>query len=150
MTIKEHIDQDLKTALLGGDKVLATTLRGLKAAILNVEVAKQARDTGLPEDEVISLLQKEAKKRQESADLFAQGGNVEKQQAELMEKEVIARFLPAQLSEEETAQFVEKALQETGATTTQDMGRVIAAVKASTGAAGDGSIIARLVKERLQ
>lgn len=149
MSIKQQIDQDLKTALLGGDKVMAMTLRGLKAAILNIEVAKNARDTGLPEDEVISLLQKESKKRQESADLFGQGGNLEKQQAELTEKEVIAKYLPAQLSEEDLVVMVDEVIAQTGASGMQAMGQVMGAVKAKAGAAGDGSVIARLVKERL-
>ncbi len=150
MTIKEQIDQDLKAAMLGGDKTLATTLRGLKAAILNVEVAQGVRETGLPDDEVISLLQKEAKKRQESADLFGQGGNTEKSRAELEEKEVIAKYLPVQLSEEEIGVIVDEVIQTTGASGMQAMGQVIGAVKAKAGAAADGAVIARLVKEKLQ
>jgi uncharacterized protein len=149
MSIKEQIDADLKTALLGGDKVLATTLRGLKAAILNVEVAKNARETGLPEDEVIALLQKEAKKRTESADLFGQGGNTVKQQEELTEKAVIEKYLPAQLGEAEITAMVDEAIAATGANSMQQMGQVIGAVKAKAGAAGDGALIARIVKEKL-
>jgi uncharacterized protein YqeY len=72
---KQQIDADLKTAMLAGDKTLVTTLRGLKSAILYVEVAENAREKGLPEDAVVAILQKEAKKRQESADLYLQGGN---------------------------------------------------------------------------
>ncbi len=86
MGLKQQIDADLKTAMLAGDKVLVTTLRGLKSVILNVEVAEGSRETGLADDKIISLLQKEAKKRQESADLYLQGGSVERQQAELAEK----------------------------------------------------------------
>lgn len=149
MTIKQIIDQDLKAALLGGDKVLATTLRGLKAAILNAEVAKNARESGLPEEEIVNLLQKESKKRQESADLFGQGGNSEKQAAELTEKEVIAKYLPAQLSDEEIGAIIDEVITSTGASNIQAMGQVIGAVKARAGAAADGAVIARLVKERL-
>lgn len=73
--LKQRIDQDLKQALLGGDKVLATTLRGLKSVILYAEVAKGVREQGLDDEEILRLLAKEAKKRQESADLFTHRSN---------------------------------------------------------------------------
>lgn len=150
MSLKTTIDQDLKAAMLGGDKVLATTLRGLKAAILNVEVAEGKRAEGLPDDAIITLFQKEVKKRQESADLFGQGGNTEKQAAELAEKEVITKYLPAQLSEDELGIMIDEVISLTGASGMQSMGQVIGAVKAKAGPAGDGAVIARLVKEKLQ
>lgn len=150
MNTKQQIDADLKTAMLSGDKALVTTLRGLKAAILNAEVAENARETGLSEESVIAILQKEAKKRQESADLFKQGGNTEKEQAELAEKVVIEKYLPEQLSEEKIAELVDEAIADTGANSMQQMGQVIGIVKAKTGASADGSAIARIVKEKLQ
>lgn len=149
MSIKQQLDQDLKTAMLAGDKTLVTTLRGLKAAILNAEVAEHARDTGLADDKVVALLQKEAKRRQESADLFAQGGNQEKAEAELTEKAVIEQYLPAQMSEAELSELVDEAIVQTGASGMQMMGQVIGAVKAKAGAGADGAAIARLVKEKL-
>ncbi len=149
MSLKEQIDQDIKQAMLGGDKVLTTTLRGLKSAILYVEVAKNKRDEGLGDDEIIEVLSKEAKKRQESADLYVQGGNQEKAELELTEKTVIEKYLPAQLSEEDIQTVVDKVITETGAAGMQAMGQVIGAVKGQLGASADGSVIARLVKERL-
>lgn len=149
MSVKQTIDVDLKTAMLAGEKTLVTTLRGLKSAILYAEVSEGARDEGLPDDAVIAILQKEAKKRQESADLFGRGGNVEKQQAELEEKSVIEKYLPAQLSEDEIARMVDDVITSTGATGMQAMGQVIGTVKAKAGASADGSIIARIVRERL-
>jgi uncharacterized protein YqeY len=149
MTIKEQIEADLKTAMLGGDKVLTTTLRGLKSAILNVEIAENKRDTGLSNDVVVSLLGKEAKKRQESADLFARGGNEEKARAEAAEKLVIEKYLPTQIDDEALKNLVEAAITETGASSMQDMGKVIGMVKAKAGASADGGRIAMLVKEKL-
>src|SRR5207302_1072349 len=81
MGVKQQIDQDLKAAMLSGDKTLATTLRGLKSSILNAEIAGGKRETGLSDDETVQVLSKEAKKRQESADLYVQGGNSERQEA---------------------------------------------------------------------
>lgn len=149
MSIKEQIDADLKAALLGGDKTLAMTLRGIKAVILNEEVAQGKRESGLPDEEVVRLLQREAKKRQESADLYGQGGNAEKQQAELAEKEVIAQYLPEQLSEEDIAKLVDAAIAEIG-NEQQNMGRIIGAVKQKAGGSSDGALIAKIVKERLR
>lgn len=149
MSIKQQIDTDLKTAMLGGDKALVTTLRGIKAAILNVEVAEGVRDQGLSDDKIMSLLQKEAKKRQESADLYTQGGRQEQAEAEMAEKVVIEKYLPAQLSEEEIINFVDEAIQATGASSMQQMGQVIGMVKAKAGPSADGGMIAKVVKDRL-
>src|ERR1700752_3547961 len=99
--LEQRLEQDIKTALLAGDKSRALTLRGLKAALLNVKVATGKRESGLTDAEVLPILSKEAKKRQESADLYQQGGNQEKAEAELTEKAIIEEYLPAQLSEAE-------------------------------------------------
>lgn len=149
MSIKERIDQDLKQAMLAGDKTLVMTLRGLKGAILNVEVAEGKREQGLSDDEAITVLGKEAKRRQESADMFAQGGNQEKADAELVEKTVIGQYLPEQMSEEEISKLVEEAIAAQGATDMQAMGKIIGAVKQKAGASADGGVIARIVKEKL-
>ncbi|MDB5182349.1 MAG: hypothetical protein JWO47_133 [Candidatus Saccharibacteria bacterium] len=149
MTIKQQIDADLKTAMLGGDKVLTTTLRGLKSAILNVEISENKRDTGLSDEEVTNILGKEAKKRQESADMYTQGNSPDKAAAESLEKQVIEKYLPAQMDDEALKNLVEAAVTETGAATMQDMGKVIGLVKSRAGASADGGRIAQMVKQRL-
>jgi uncharacterized protein YqeY len=150
MSIKEQLDADLKAALLSGDKALATTLRGLKAAILNVEVAKGIREEGLPDAEIISLFSKEAKKRQESADMYVQGGRQESADAELLEKRVIEQYLPAQLSDEELNKVVDQVAEELGGLSQQQMGQAIGKVKSIVGASVDGGRIAMAVKARIQ
>lgn len=150
MSIKEQIDQDLKQAMLGGDKTLVTTLRGLKSAILYAEVAKGARAGGLSDEDTIDVLSKEAKKRQESADLYRQGGSNERAAAESQEKVVIEKYLPAQLSEAELQTLIDQAMAKIGDTSMQSMGKIIGEVKAQSKGAADGATIARLVKERLQ
>lgn len=135
--------------MLGGDKTLVTTLRGLKSAILYAEVAAGKREEGLGDDEIIVLLQKESKKRQESAELYKKGGNDEKADAELTEYEVIQKYLPAQLSDEELMQLVEKAMEEIEDNSPQAMGRIIGKVKELSGGQADGGRIAGAVKERL-
>jgi uncharacterized protein YqeY len=147
--LEQTLEQDIKSALLSGDKVKATTLRGLKAVLLNVKVATGKRDSGLSDAEVIDAFAKQAKQRQESADLYKQGGNEAKAEAELVEKAVILAYLPAQLSEEDINKLIDEVIADTGASGPQAMGQVIGQVKAKAGATAEGSIIARLVKEKL-
>ncbi|HVV25784.1 MAG TPA: GatB/YqeY domain-containing protein [Candidatus Saccharimonadales bacterium] len=147
--LEERLEQDLKTALLAGDAQRVSVLRGLKSVLLNEKVAKGKRDSGLTDEEVLPIFAKEAKKRQESADLYSRGGDEKRQQAELSEKKIIEEYLPAQLSEDEVAKLVDEAIRQTGAEGQKDMGKVIGAVRAKAGAAADGALIARLVKEKL-
>jgi uncharacterized protein YqeY len=148
--LKARIDQDLKTALLGGDKVLATTLRGLKSVILYAEVAQGVREQGLSDEQVVILLSKEAKKRQESADLYTQGGSQERADAELAEKKVIESYLPTQLSDEELSEVIHQTIQVLAASGPSAMGQVIGAVKQKTAGQADGARIAQLVKQYLE
>ncbi len=149
MSIKQQIDQDLKQALLSGKKDLVTTLRGLKSAILYVEVAQNKRETGLPDQEVIEVFTREAKKRQESADLYAQGGNAEKQQAELTEKKIIEQYLPKQMDDTELTTLIDTVIAKSGPVSSQTMGKIIGEVKQQTAGRADGSRIAALIKERI-
>lgn len=147
--IKQQIDTDIKTAMLAGEKRLVTTLRGLKSAILNVEVEKGRREQGLSDDEVIQVLVKEAKKRAESAEMYKQGGDEARHQAEMVEKAIIEKYLPAQLSDEELVAIVDAEVAKLPERSPQAMGQVIGAVKAKTAGQADGARIAGLVKERL-
>lgn len=150
MAIRQQIDDDVKAAMLSGDSLRVETLRGLKSVILYADVAAKSRDTGgIDDDEVLTLLAKEVKKRQESADLYVQGGSQERADKELAEKAIIEAYLPAQMSEEEITTIIDAIIAEQGAEGMQAMGKVIGAVKAKTGNSADGSVIARLVKERL-
>lgn len=144
--LKTQLDQALKTALLGGDSFTATTIRGLKSAILYAEVAAKKRDTGLTEDEIITLFYKEAKKRQESADFYVQGKSQERADKELREKALIEAFLPAQITDEDLFAMVDEAM---AANQGAQMGQIIGAVKQKAGSSVDGGRIAAAVKQRL-
>lgn len=149
MTLKAQIDADLKTAMLARDEFVTTTLRGLKAAILNEEVAKGERETGLGDEAIEQLVAREAKKRDEAARLFEQGGNQASADKERAEKELLGKYLPEQLSEDEVAQLVDDVISEVKPEGMKDMGRVIGAVKAKAGNTADGALVAKLVKEKL-
>ncbi len=147
--MQEQIDQDLKQALLSGDKAKTETLRGLKSALLNEAIAQNARDTGLSDEQIQKVLAKESKKRQEAADLYKQGGSEERAGAELAEKAIIDAYLPEQMSEEQIAKIVDEEVDKTDSPTMQDMGRIIGAVRSRAGGPADGALIARLVKDKL-
>ena len=149
MPLKDDITADLKTAMLARDEFTTTTLRGLKAAILNEEVAKGLRDTGLSDEAIEQLIARESKKRDEAARLFEQGGNQESADKERAEKELLSRYLPAQLSEAELAAVIDEVVAEVQPEGIKDMGRVIGAVKAKVGNAADGAVLAGMVKERI-
>ncbi|MFA5004192.1 MAG: GatB/YqeY domain-containing protein [Candidatus Saccharimonadales bacterium] len=147
--ILQKLNDDLKAALLAGDSLRVSVLRGLKSVILYAEVAEGKREEGLTDEAILQIFAKEAKKRQESADLYVQGGDQARADKEIQEKAMIEAYLPKQLSEDELQALIAdsiKALQPAGL---QDMGKVIGAVKAKAGATADGALIARLVKERL-
>lgn len=149
LSLKEQIEKDVKVAMLARDKALVSTLKGVKSAILYAEVAKGARETGLSDAEIINILAKESKKRQESADLYTQGGNQERARVELAEKDIIDGYLPERLSQEALESIIGEVIEAQGANGQLAMGSVIGAVKQRTSGAADGALIAKLVKERL-
>lgn len=147
--IKQKLEQDVKSALLKGDKDRATTLRGLKSVILYAEVAMGKRDEGLADSDILSLFAKEAKKRQESADLYVRGGNQAAADKELAEKKLIEEYLPQQLTDDQLRAIIEEVVSDLTEFSPQVMGQVIGQVKQKTEGQADGSRIAALVKERL-
>jgi len=148
--MKQRLQDDVKAAMLSGDALRLETLRGLKSVILYAEVATCKREEGLSDDEIQALFAKEAKKRQESAELYQQGGSTERAEKELAEKAIIEEYLPKQLSEAEVAAVVDEVMNEVQPTGAQQMGQVIGQVKSRLGNTADGSMIAKLVKEKLQ
>ena len=149
MSLKSTIENDLKAALLGGDRFSAEVLRGLKAVILNEEVSQGKRDTGLDEPTVEKLLAREVKKRQDSATQYEAAGRPELVEAELAESKIIEAYLPEQLSEDDIKKTVEETIAALGVSGPAAMGQVIGAVKGKLGNAADGATVARLVKEAL-
>jgi hypothetical protein len=149
MALKQRIQDDLKAALLGGDRFVGETLRGLKAAILNEEVATGKRDEGLDDSEIEKIVAKEVKKRNESAALYEQNDRAESAADERREAEIMSVYLPKQLSEDELTAVVEAAIKQLGANGMSDMGKVIGVVKSKVGNTADGALVAKIVKEKL-
>ena len=149
MALMQRIADDTKAALLGGDRFVAEVLRGLKAAVLNEEVAQGKRETGLEEAAIEQIIAREVKKRNESASLYTQAGRSELAEAELKEAAVLQAYLPEQLDEAELTTIIEKIIAEKGLSGPQAMGQAIGAVKQQVGNSADGGTIARLVKQAL-
>ena len=149
MALKEQIDNDLKAALLGGNRLSSTVLRSLKAVILDEEVAKGKREEGLDDTSIEQIVAREIKKRNESASIFENAGRSELSADERAEAAVLAAYLPKQATEAEIKAVIEKVKNELGANNPSMMGQVIGAVKNEFGNSADGALIAKLVKESL-
>lgn len=149
MTLKERINDEMKAALLSGNRFFGETLRNLKAAILNEEVAAGKRDEGLSDEEVEKVIAREVKKRIESAKIYRDNDRPELAEPEEREMEVLRQFLPEQLGEDELRAMIEAKIAELGVSGPQAMGQVIGAVKQQAGNTADGALVARLVKETL-
>lgn len=147
--MKDTIQNDMKAALLGGNRFVGEVLRNLKAAILNEEVAQNKRDEGLSDAEIEKIIAREVKKRNESMAIYEQNDRQELADNERKEAEVLAKYLPEQLSEEKLREIVTAKITELGVSGPQAMGQVIGAVKQQVGNSADGATLARLVKESL-
>ena len=150
-TIKERLQADLTAAMKARDEVTLATIRMLRTAITTAEVAGDTA-VELTDDQVIAVLQSEAKKRAESAEVYEQNDRPESAAKERAELAVIERYLPAAMSDDELAGIVDEeiaAAAATGAEGGKAMGLVIKAVRERAGAAADGARIAALVKAKL-
>src|SRR5215472_11280529 len=146
--LKERLRADLTDAMRSRDQVRLRTLRMALTAITNEEVAGSATRE-LSDDDVLKVLAREAKKRREAADAFAAAGRAEQAEAERAEGEVLAGYLPAQLSDEELAGLVAAAVAETGAAGLPGMGKVMKAVTPRVAGRADGARVAAEVRRQL-
>jgi uncharacterized protein len=147
-TLKQRLKDDLTTAIKSRDELRSATLRLTLTAITKEEVAgTTARE--LSDDEVLTIITREAKKRREAAEAFDQGGRAESAQRERAEGEVLAAYLPQQLSDEELAGIVREAVAETGAEGPKAMGAVMKVVNPKVAKRAEGGRVAAEVKRQL-
>ena len=149
-TLKDQLRTDLTSAMKARDKERAGTLRMVLASITEAEVAgKEAKE--LTDDEIITILTREAKKRREAATAFADGGRPEQAEKETAEAAVITEYLPAQLSAEEISDLVSKAIAQTGAADEgmRAMGKVMGILTPQTKGRADGGAVAAEVRKLL-
>ena len=148
MSLKEKLQSDLTDAIRARDEMKSGTIRMVLAAITTEEVAgKEARK--LSDDEVITVLSREAKKRREAAEAFEQGGRADKAAQEKAEGEIISAYLPAQLSDDELAALIAEAVASVGASGPGDMGKVMGVLKPKIAGKAEGGKVSALVKAAL-
>lgn len=149
MTLKEKISQDLKQAMLARDEARLSTLRMIWADILNLQKSISV-DYQITDQDVLKILNKQVKSHQESIELFKKALRNELVEKEIKEVSIIRSYLPEQLGEEEVEKIVEETLKETGASTLADMGKVMQVINAKVAGRASSSVIASMVKEKLQ
>lgn len=146
MELAERLEKDFKVALRAGDKDRVSTLRMLKAAII-----QKSKEKGQEVDEavVLDLLSTAAKQRKESIEAYQKGGREDLSAKEQRELEIIHEYLPEPLSEEEIAARIDEVISELGATSPKDMGKVMKVLMAEVKGRADGGLVNRIVKDRL-
>lgn len=151
MGLRQRITTGLKDAMREKDATRLSTLRLINAAIKDQDIAARAEGNadGVGEAEVLAILAKMVKQRQESARAYEEGGRLELAEKERAEIAVIEDFLPRQLSEKEVAEAIDAAIAETGAGSIRDMGRVMGVLKSRHAGRMDFGAAGSLVKARL-
>ena len=144
--LKVSITDAMKDALRAKDKARLSTLRLMLAEMKKIEVDERI---DLPEDRIISILDKMIKQRRDSVKLYTDGNRPELASAEAQEIEVIQEFMPAAMSEDEITAIVDKAIADEGAASMQDMGKVMNAVRPQLAGRADMAVVSQLVKKQL-
>ena len=148
--MRERFTTELKEAMKAGDKRRLGTIRLIQAALKDKDIEARGAGKGqATEEEILALLQKMIKQRQESMAIYDQNGRPELAQQEREEAEVIASFLPQQMNEAETKAAIEAVIGETGAASMKDMGKVIGALRGKYAGRMDFAKASALVKEML-
>ena len=148
--IRDDIKAALVSAMKGGDKATTGTLRLVQSAIKNRDIELRTSSQTPDDDQLVTeVLQKMIKQRRESADLYRKGNRAELADAEDAEIQVIERFLPRQMSDEEASAAVQAIIAETGAASMKDMGRVMALVKERHASSIEPARASALVKAAL-
>ena len=148
MELIDQITEDIKKAMLAKEKTVLDALRGIKKELLEAKTAKGGDGT-VSEEMGTKILQKMVKQRKESAQIYTEQNRKELADKELEEAEIIARYLPKQLSDEELTTAIQTIISQVGATSAKDMGKVMGVANKQLAGIADGKQIAALVKTLL-
>jgi hypothetical protein len=148
MGIKEQLQSDLTEAIRSRNEIVSGTIRMVLTSIRNEEVSGKEERT-LADAEIITVLTREGKKRREAAEAFADAGRADKAELEKAEGEVLAKYLPAQMSEDDVKKLVAAAIAQSGAAGPGDMGKVMGILKPQVAGKADGGLVSGLVKAAL-
>lgn len=146
---KQQLQDELKQAMLSKDETKTSVLRMLISAIGYYEIQKGGAGYSATDEDVLSVIQKEAKKIKDSIEQFSAAGRTELVEKEKKELDMLEVYLPEQMGEDEIRKLVADAITKTGATTQADMGKVMGELMPATKGKADGGIVSRIVKESL-
>lgn len=146
---KAQLKEELKQSMLAKNTEKTSTLRMVISALGYYEIEKGGAGYEATEEDIEAVLQKQAKQRRDSIEQFKAGGRDELVAKETNELQLIESYLPEQMSEEEVKKLVEEAVTSTGASSPADMGKVMGALMPKVKGKADGSLVSRLVKEKL-
>lgn len=150
MVLQEKVEGDFLTAFKSKDEAKISVLRLLKAALVNRKIEKKMpKEEFLPDEEVVSVIKTEVKKRRDSVESYRLGGRNDLAGKEEGEIKILSQYLPEQLSSDQTMVFVKEAVEEVGAGSPADFGKVMAVVMKKTKGQADGQLVSSLVKEIL-
>lgn len=149
MSLEEQINTDIKKAMLAKDSKTLEALRAVKASLLLVKTGKDSKDGEVSKDAEISLLQRLVKQRKESAEIYLNQDRKELADVELFQVNVIQKYLPEQISEDKLGEIIEEIIQETGASSMKDMGKVMALATQKLAGKAESKQIASAVKSKL-
>ena len=148
MAALDNLTTEIKEAMKAKNALALEALRAIKSAVLLLKSEAGASD-GMSEDDEIKLLQKLVKQRRDSAAIFREQNRVDLAEPEEAQAEIIVRFLPEQLSEEEVGKVIESIISQTGASSMKDMGKVMGMASKQLAGKADGKTISTLVKQLL-
>lgn len=147
MSLQQKVMSQLKEAMKAKDKVALESLRAIKSALLLAQTSGDSKD--LTEEDEIKLVQKLVKQRKESAELYTKQGREDLAEPELAQAKVLEQFLPEQLSTEELQAIIKKIIDQVGATSMKDMGKVMGMASKQLAGKADGKAISTVVKQLL-
>tara|TARA_B100000579_G_C22233275_1_gene577094 strand:+ start:54 stop:506 length:453 start_codon:yes stop_codon:yes gene_type:complete len=150
MSLEKKIDEKLKESLKNKDKSVYPTLRLILSAIKDFKISSKAKDSSLKDQDVISILKKMNKQRNDSCIAYKKAGRDDLLKKEEDEISIINNFLPKQMSEEESKKICKEVIEKIGATSIKDMGKVMGALKKDYGDVLDFSKVSNLIKDILK
>ncbi|MBU3979017.1 GatB/YqeY domain-containing protein [Patescibacteria group bacterium] len=147
--MKQQLRDELKKAMLARDAVKTSVLRMLLSAIQYFEIKKGGAGYEATDEDVLIVIAKEAKQHKDSIEQFSAGGRQDLVDKEKKELEILQAYLPAQMGEEEIRKLVIDAIKQTGASSPNDMGKVMGALMSKVKGKADGGLVSKIVREKL-
>ncbi len=150
MGLHQQIKANIKAAMIAKDTILLTTLRNVQATIMNEIVAKKLTSDELGDEEVLAIIRRLVKQRKDSIEQFTKGNRMDLVEAEQKELEILEKYLPQMMNEEEVKKFVEQKIAEAGTIDKMKLGQFIGTIMKDLKGKADGALVKKIVEEKVQ